>query len=263
MPPLSNRYSTSSGPNRNTPRKSSDLQRSGCACAYLPNCDKKSLREGRHLRKGECRPPRTTEDEPPAINAEVLAQALDVRDEFRGVVFDEGSLQVVRSVWNGFASASLIEDDNAIKSGVEKSSAARRAAAAWTTMKKHSGYPVAVSRNIIKYPVTVADIQQAAVVRLDLGVQRARKFGRCRNLISSVRSGRRHVAQIWLARGAHVRVISNAARNAKSSFFKRGEFCRPCARCCLRFALLRSDKGSRTPVLREEVTRNPFSGSQQ
>src|SRR6185295_5522392 len=101
----------------------------------------------------------------PAVDLEVLAQALDVRDEMlRGVV-----LQLAER--RGAAGSALIEYDDTVVRRIEEAPVRRRRAGAGSAVEKEHRSPVRVPALLPVHGVRAVEPQLARAVRLYLGVE--------------------------------------------------------------------------------------------
>src|SRR5260221_12902989 len=107
------------------------------------------------------RAPGAAEDMP-ALDADELAQPLDIADQMAGGVVD-GLAQRQRA-----AGATLIEDDDAIMGRIEEASMGRPRPPARSTMKEDHRRALRIAALLPIHLVPAVEIEHAAVERLDL-----------------------------------------------------------------------------------------------
>jgi len=123
------------------------------------------------VRERERAPPRASGHEP-SLDAEVLAQPFDVRDQVRrGVVrqVDDRFARVRRAP----AAVPLVEQDDPVRIRVEQPRLPQRAARARTAVQHDRGPAEWVPARLPVQEVALAHIEHAVLVRLDLGVRAA------------------------------------------------------------------------------------------
>ena len=127
------------------------------------------------LRVGEPerRAPRAAEHQP-ALDAEVLAQLLHVRDQVPGGVVDQTGVRPAASA------AALIEQHDAIRVRIEKAPGAIVAAGAGAAVHEDRRLALGVAAFLVVDLVHRRHAQHAALVRLDRWIQRAQAGGRLR-----------------------------------------------------------------------------------
>ena len=109
------------------------------------------------VREPQRRPPRATEHEP-ALEAELLAQPLDVADQVRGRV-DRQVDAVVGRIRRAVAAAALIEEHDAIRTRVEEPPPARRAARSRSPVQHDRGLRRAVAVHLPVDQLAIADVE--------------------------------------------------------------------------------------------------------
>ena len=119
------------------------------------------------LRVGEsqCHAPRATPDQP-AVDAEVLAQLLDITDQVLGGIAVQAGAQV-RHLGRAPPAAALVELDEAVGLRVEVPPPSRRQAAAGPAVQRHGRLAVRVAADLPVDALTVTDVQHSRVVRLN------------------------------------------------------------------------------------------------
>src|SRR5690606_13014409 len=110
--------------------------------------------------EGERAAPRSAE-QLPAVDAEVLAELLEVFDEIPRGVFDD------RGVRRAAAAAALVEQHDAIAFGIEEPPVFRLGATARTTVEEHDGFALGIAGFLPVDLVALGDPQFARLERLD------------------------------------------------------------------------------------------------
>jgi len=103
----------------------------------------------------------------PAFQCQMLAQALDVRNQVPSGVVDEFRMR------RGASATALVEQHDAIGIRVEEAPALGIATAARPAMQEHHRLAVRIAALLVVQRMQRRDLQEAAVVGLDPGIKRA------------------------------------------------------------------------------------------
>jgi hypothetical protein len=111
------------------------------------------------LSVGKCEgtAPRATDDEP-ALDREVISDALDIGDEVVGGV--RGQIDVGGAGMGRAATAvPLVVEDDAVAAGIEEAAMPRGAAGAWAAVKNEGGLALGMAAGFPVEPMSVADVE--------------------------------------------------------------------------------------------------------
>ena len=149
------------------------------------------VRMGLRVCQRQGRTPRTAKHLP-AVDAQVLAHALDVGDQVPGGVVGEFGMR------GRLAAATLVEQHDAIDRRIEEAPAFRIRAAARATVQEHHRLAVRIAALLVVQRVQRRHRQHAAVERLDLGIQRTQRRRRHDGSFESTDKPPR-LARAWFA----------------------------------------------------------------
>src|SRR5580698_945834 len=121
---------------------------------------------GLRIRQRQRRAPRAAEYLP-ALDAQVLADTLDVRHQV------PGGVAVQLRMWRGLAAATLVEQHDAVNRRVEEASAFRTGTAARTTMQEYHRLTLWITALLVIDRMQRRHRQEADIVSLDFRVQGA------------------------------------------------------------------------------------------
>src|SRR5688572_25399524 len=158
---------------------------------------------GLRIREPERAAPRAAEYLP-ALELQMAAQPLHVGDEVPGRVRFERGMRAAP------ARAALVEDDDPIASGIEKSPRVDVAAAARPAVHEHGGLARRVTRLLVVHLVAVSDREIARVERLDRRILRPVAH------VLSVATLRRSPSALILTQLAPLRTPSMNVRSLES-----------------------------------------------
>src|SRR5207342_523613 len=106
----------------------------------------------------------------PALDAELAAHLLDVRDQVPGGVVDE--IRVRR----GASATALVEQDDAVLHRIVETPHLVAAARAGPAVQHYHGLAVWIAALLVIERVSFVDLEGASVVGLDLGKERAHRW---------------------------------------------------------------------------------------
>src|SRR5262245_29195280 len=120
------------------------------------------------VRQGERASPRSSEDEP-ALDTKVLAQPLHVVDQIPGRVFAQ------LRVGTAFPTAALIEQNDAVMVGIEKTPVFGQSPAPRSAVNEHRGTPLRVAAFFEVNLVKLRNAQHSGAVGLQGWVKRSHR----------------------------------------------------------------------------------------